>query len=88
MGRDRFILSKGHGAMALFHVLARRGFILKKCFAPMEKMGVFLAPPAPDHLPGIEAATGSLGTGCQWFGIVLAARIQKLSYNVYDTWRW
>lgn len=86
MGRDRFILSKGHGAMALFHVLAHRGFYSEEMLRTYgEDGGVFAEhPPAPDHLAGIEAATGSLGHGLPMaLGIALAARIQKLSYNVY-----
>ena len=86
MGRDRFILSKGHGAMALFHILAHRGFYSEEMLLNYgEDGGIFAEhPPAPDHLPGIEAATGSLGHGLPIaLGIALAARIQKLSYNVY-----
>ena len=63
--RDRFILSKGHGAPALFQVLAMRGFYpesLLKTYG--EDGGIFAEhPPTPDHLAGIEAATGSLGHG-------------------------
>jgi transketolase len=41
-------------------------------------------PPTPDHLPGIEAATGSLGHGLPiGLGMALAGRIQAQSYNVY-----
>ena len=86
MGRDRFILSKGHGAMALFHILAHRGFYSEEMLLNYgENGGIFAEhPPAPDHLPGIEAATGSLGHGLPIaLGIALAARIQKHSYNVY-----
>ena len=63
--RDRFILSKGHGAPALFQVLALRGFYPEKWLENFgEDGGIFAEhPPTPDHLPGIEAATGSLGHG-------------------------
>lgn len=83
--RDRFILSKGHGAPALFQVLAMRGFYPE---ADLDAYGVdggvFAEhPPTPDHLPGIEAATGSLGHGLPLgLGFALAGRIHKRSYRV------
>src|SRR5690606_3657212 len=63
--RDRFILSKGHGAPALFQVLAMAGFYPKSDLDTYgEDGGVFAEhPPAPGYLAGIEAATGSLGHG-------------------------
>ena len=63
--RDRFILSKGHGAPALFQVLAMRGYYPESMLEDYGKDGGVFAehPPTPDHLPGIEAATGSLGHG-------------------------
>ena len=72
--------------MALFHILAHRGFYSEEMLLNYgEDGGIFAEhPPAPDQLPGIEAATGSLGHGLPIaLGIALAARIQKLSYNVY-----
>lgn len=83
--RDRFILSKGHGAAALFQVLALRGFYRESLLATYgEDGGVFAEhPPAPDCLPGIEAATGSLGHGLPMgLGMALSARIQRRRYNV------
>ncbi len=84
--RDRCILSKGHGAMGLFHVLAERGFYPPSVLDTYgEDGGVFAEhPPTPDHLAGIEAATGSLGHGLPLgLGMALAGRIQGQSYNVY-----
>ena len=84
--RDRFILSKGHGAPTLFQVLAMRGFYPESWLdAYGEDGGVFAEhPPTPDHLAGIEAATGSLGHGLPLgLGMALAGRIQKQEYNVY-----
>jgi len=83
--RDRFILSKGHGAAALFQVLALRGYYpadMLKSYG--EDGGIFAEhPPTPSHLPGIEAATGSLGHGMPMgLGMALSARIQRQSYNV------
>lgn len=83
--RDRFILSKGHGAAALFQVLAIKGFYPEKMLETYgEDGGIFAEhPPTPSHLPGIEAATGSLGHGMPMgLGMALSARIQGQSYNV------
>jgi len=83
--RDRFILSKGHGAAALFQVLALRGFYPESMLETYGQDGSLFAehPPAPAYLPGIEAATGSLGHGLPLgLGMALSARIQGLGYNV------
>jgi transketolase len=83
--RDRFILSKGHAAPALFHVLAMRGFYPISLLDDYGQNGSLFAehPPTPDHLPGIEAATGSLGHGLPMgLGMALAGRIQSGTYNV------
>jgi transketolase len=83
--RDRFILSKGHGAAALFPVLAKRGFYPESMLDSYGQDGSLFAehPPTPSHLAGIEAATGSLGHGMPMgLGMALAARIQKRTYNV------
>lgn len=84
--RDRFILSKGHGAPALFQVLARCGFYPESMLDDYGKDGGIFAehPPTPDQLAGIEAATGSLGHGLPMgLGIALAGRIHRLDYRVY-----
>ena len=84
--RDRFILSKGHGAPALFQVLAMRGFYPEAWLDEYGQDGSVFAehPPTPDYLAGIEAATGSLGHGLPLgLGMALAGRIQKQRYNVY-----
>lgn len=83
--RDRFILSKGHGAAALFQVLGLRGFYPESMLESYGQDGSLFAehPPAPDYLPGIEAATGSLGHGLPiGLGMAIAARIHGKSYNV------
>ena len=84
--RDRFILSKGHGAPALFHVLAKRGFYPESRLEAYGTDGSVFAehPPTPDHLEGVEAATGSLGHGLPMgLGMALAARIHKRDYRVF-----
>ena len=84
--RDKFVLSKGHGAPVLFQVLAERGFF------PIEDLSAFGAagsvfhehPPKPGYIPGVEAATGSLGHGLPMaLGMAIAARIQKKSTRIY-----
>ena len=83
--RDRFILSKGHAAMAIYATLANRGFFPVDELATYNKDGGRLAehPPA-NLLPGIEAATGSLGHGLPLgLGMALAGRIQGHTYRVY-----
>jgi len=83
--RDRFILSKGHGGAALFQVLAMRGFYPLSMLDDYGQDGSLFAehPPTPDHLAGIEAATGSLGHGLPMgLGMALAGRILGKHSNV------
>ena len=84
--RDRFLLSKGHGAPGLFQVLAERGFFNKKLLKEFGKAGsVFHEhPPKPGYIPGIEAATGSLGHGLPMaVGMALAEKINNLKFRTY-----
>jgi transketolase len=84
--RDRFLLSKGHGAPILFQVLAERGFFPIEHLEDFGKPGsVFHEhPPKPGYVPGIEAATGSLGHGLPMaLGMALAARIQQRPTRCY-----
>jgi transketolase len=84
-GRDRFILSKGHAASALYAVLCERGFFPRTELENFAQHGAALAEqPAPNCAPGVELATGSLGHGLPVaVGLALAARIQKQSYRVF-----
>ena len=84
--RDRFVLSKGHGAPVLFQVLAERGFF------PVEQLSEFGQPgsvfhehpPKPGYIPGVEAATGSLGHGLPMaLGMAIAQRIQARNRRCY-----
>ncbi|MGP1397585.1 MAG: transketolase [Inquilinaceae bacterium] len=83
--RDRFILSKGHAAMAIYATLAMRGYFPEDELATYNQDNGRLAehPPA-NMLPGIEAATGSLGHGLPLgLGMALSARIKGQRYRVY-----
>jgi transketolase len=83
--RDRFILSKGHAATALYATLAKRGFFSMDLLDTYARHGSCLAEhPGPRCAPGVEAATGSLGHGLSLgLGMALAGRIQEQTYNVY-----
>ncbi len=84
--RDRFILSKGHAAPVLFQVLAERGFFPVSDLEHYGESGSIFSehPPAPKYLPGIEAATGSLGHGLPMgVGMALAARILGADYRTF-----
>ena len=64
-GRDRFILSKGHGAGALYISMANRGFFdVEEIYATYGALGSrFGMHPCRNHLPGVETSTGSIGHG-------------------------
>ena len=82
--RDRFILSKGHAAMALYSTLAYRGFMQEDILNTFGKPGTILAEHPDRGVPGVETATGSLGHGLSvGIGMALAARIQKKNHRVF-----
>ena len=84
--RDRLILSKGHAAPALFFTLAERGFFDKKKLEDYGKDGSIFGehPPAPKYLPGIEAATGSLGHGMPMgVGMALSKQLLNINFDVF-----
>ncbi len=83
--RDRLILSKGHAASALYATLAARGFFDQEWLKTYGQHGGRLAEqPLPDGVPGVEAATGSLGHGLPLgVGIALAGRIHRRSHRVF-----
>ena len=82
--RDRFVLSKGHGITTLYAVLAERGFFSPELFENYAQAGSPLPEhPSPRCVPGIEAATGSLGHGLSIAtGIALASKMNAIDYNV------
>ena len=84
--RDRFLLSKGHGAPGLFQVLAERGYFPLSKLDEFGKPGSFFHehPPKPGLIPGIEAATGSLGHGLPMaLGMAISEKIVNHSYRTY-----
>lgn len=82
--RDRFILSKGHAAPALYSALAFQGFFDPKLLDTYANSGSTLAEqPIPGSQPGIEAATGSLGHGLSLgVGMALSGRVKKENFKV------
>ena len=83
--RDRFVLSKGHGAPVLFQVLAERGFPVERLEEFGKEGSVFHEhPPKPGYIEGVEAATGSLGHGLPMaLGMAIAKRIQGSNSRCY-----
>lgn len=83
--RDRFILSKGHAGVALYAVLAERGFFNKSHLETFGKKGTILGGHPDMHkVPGIEASTGALGHGFPYgVGIALAGKLDKKKYRVF-----
>ncbi|WP_373840330.1 transketolase [Methanospirillum sp.] len=83
--RDRFILSKGHASLALYVVLAHRGFFEKGLLQSFNLTGTLLTEhPVRGNIPGIEASTGSLGHGPGiGLGIALAAKISRKKHRSF-----
>lgn len=84
-GRDRFVLSKGHVALALYVTLAKRGFL------PEDEITTFLKPhsrlnghPNCNKVPGVETNTGPLGHGLPVaVGMAKAAQLTGAAYHTY-----
>lgn len=74
--RDRFVLSKGHNAEALYTVLADKGFFAKDMLKSYAQLDTALAQHPTPKIPGVEAATGSLGHGLS-LGVGLAMGLQR-----------
>jgi transketolase len=83
--RDKFVLSKGHGAPALYAVLGRAGYFGLEHFHTLRKLGSILrGHPNSAVTPGVEVCTGSLGQGLsQANGLALAARLDNRPTRVY-----
>ncbi len=83
--RDRFVLSKGHSAPALYAVLAEAGYFPVDELLTLRKMGSRLqGHPCMRKTPGIEMSTGSLGHGlAAGNGMALAAKLDRKLYRIY-----
>ncbi len=83
--RDRFVLSKGHCAPALYSVLALKGFFDFGEIKNLRKIGGMLqGHPDMNKIPGIDMSTGSLGQGISAAaGMALSAKASGDSYRVY-----
>ena len=83
--RDRFVLSKGHVAPALYSVLAQKGFIPVEDLKTLRHTGSYLqGHPDMKHTPGIDMSSGSLGQGFSAaVGMAMAAKLDNKDYRVY-----
>jgi len=83
--RDRFILSKGHAAPALYATLAECGYFDVKLLKNLREINCILqGHPVCTCTPGIEASTGSLGHGLSFAnGVALVGKMDKKNYHVY-----
>ena len=83
--RDRFVLSKGHCAPALYTVLALKGYFPREEIANLRQIDSFLqGHPDMKGTPGVDMSTGSLGMGISTAcGMALAAKLNGKDYRTY-----
>ncbi len=83
--RDRFVLSKGHTAPALYSVLANRGFFEVEELKTLRNINSRLqGHPDMKGIPGVDMSTGSLGLGISAAcGMALAGKVDGAAYRVY-----
>ena len=83
--RDRFVLSKGHVAPALYSTLAQRGFFPVEELKTLRKLGSRLqGHPCMQETPGVDMSSGSLGQGFSAAaGMAMAAKLKGDDYRVY-----
>lgn len=83
--RDRFVLSKGHCAPALYGALAERGFFPTEDIKTFRQIDSYLqGHPDMKGVPGVDMSTGSLGQGISAAnGMALAGKMDKKNYHVY-----
>ena len=83
--RDRFVLSKGHAAPALYATLALKGFFPVEDLKTLRKSDSYLqGHPNMDKVPGVDMSTGSLGQGISAaVGMALGAKLDHADYRVY-----
>lgn len=85
LSRDRFVLSKGHVAPALYAVLAEKGYFPKEDLITLRKSDSYLqGHPDMKHTPGVDMSAGSLGQGVSTaVGMALAGKMDHAEYRVY-----
>ena len=83
--RDRFVLSKGHAAPALYGTLCERGYFGPEEFDRFRQLhGILQGHPDTKKCPGVDASTGSLGQGISIAaGMALGAKVQGKDNRVY-----
>ncbi len=83
--RDRFVFSKGHSCLALYVMLAEKGFFGAGELSRVSQFGAMLGGhPEADKIPGVEVSTGSLGHGLSvGVGFALAARIDRREWRTF-----
>lgn len=82
--RDRFVLSKGHTAPALYAVLAQKGYFAEEELKSLRHIGALLQGHPCIQIPGVDMSSGSLGQGISAAcGMALAGKLDGKSYKVY-----
>ena len=82
--RDRFVLSKGHAAPALYSTLAERGYFSTADICHFREFGSYLQGHPVMSVPGVDMTTGSLGQGISAAnGMAIAGKLDKADYRVY-----
>ena len=83
--RDRFVLSKGHIAPALYSTLAHRGYFPVEDLTTLRHVGSYLqGHPDMKHIPGVDMSAGSLGQGLSCaVGMAQAGKMDDKDYQVY-----
>ena len=83
--RDRFVLSKGHAAPALYATLARKGFFPFESLVTLRRIdSVLQGHPDMKYIPGVDMSSGSLGQGISAaVGMALAAKMDGKDYRTY-----
>ena len=83
--RDRFVLSKGHVAPALYATLANKGYFPVEDLKTLRHVGSYLqGHPDMKHIPGVDMSSGSLGQGFSAaVGMALAGKLDQKDYRVY-----
>lgn len=85
IGRDRFVLSKGHCSPALYSTLAKRGYFSEKDLEKFRKIDSNLqGHPDMNKVPGVDMSSGSLGQGLSVAnGMAISSKMDNMGYRVY-----